>query len=636
MQETEFIGQNKKKWKEFEETLKSSNKDPDHLTQLFIETTDDLSFSQTHYPNRSVRVYLNSVSQKVYQIIYKRKRKEKNKVKSLWRTEIPSSLFFAQKALFFSLILFVLGITIGVFSNMFYPDFSSIVLSPSYVQMTEEYIANGDPMAVYKQGDAFEMFFHIALNNIRISFAAFVLGLAWGVGTAWLLLSNGIMFGAFMHFFFTRGLWKASILAVMQHGTLELSMIVISGAAGFTLAKGLIFPGTYSRIDALVISARNGIKIMVPVFFFLLYAAFIESYFTRLTELPDVIRIASILLSLTIVVGYFFIYPRIIAKKGNLIHESIDEEVIHRMKTVTVNKIKTVGEIFNDTFFVFRNNLKSSLVLAAILSAVVVTTFGIVTNGAFQEIFVEMFEFELNPISIFWCWMPYYDHLDFDRYMFMFPLTFLGTSLLLLFGYSHFQKIVFQEKFKPTFLDLINALSIALAAVVLFLTNSIISFFLGIVWWPFCMFWFAESTDQKKLFLITFFSSFGKMLRSFGTFFGSFWATHAVQWITMLLLNGTLIFIFGLLLTGTNSNFLIVIFQFIQMNIPRNVSFAAEVPYIIYTFLLFFVLATVAFLSVYTGIFTYYSSKEINEASNLNEEIKKIGTKKRPYGLEKE
>ncbi|MEZ4799972.1 MAG: stage II sporulation protein M [Flavobacteriales bacterium] len=271
MQETEFIGQNKKKWKEFEETLKSSNKDPDHLTQLFIETTDDLSFSQTHYPNRSVRVYLNSVSQKVYQLIYKRKRKEKNKVKSLWRSEIPSSLYFAQKALFFSLVLFLLGITIGVFSNMFYPDFASIVLSPGYVEMTEEYIANGDPMAVYKSRDAFEMFVTIAMNNIRISFAAFVLGLLWGVGTAWVLFSNGIMFGAFMHFFFTRGLWKASILAVMQHGTLELSMIVVSGAAGFVLAKGLIFPGTFSRIDALVISSRNAIKIMIPVFFFLSY-----------------------------------------------------------------------------------------------------------------------------------------------------------------------------------------------------------------------------------------------------------------------------------------------------------------------------------------------------------------------------
>jgi hypothetical protein len=90
MQETEFIAQNKEKWKEFEDVLKSDNKDPDRLTSLFIETTDDLSYSRTFYPNRSVRVYLNGISQKVYQAIYKNKSKGKNKFKKFQRktTEI--------------------------------------------------------------------------------------------------------------------------------------------------------------------------------------------------------------------------------------------------------------------------------------------------------------------------------------------------------------------------------------------------------------------------------------------------------------------------------------------------------------------------------------------------------------------
>jgi len=76
MQETEFISRNKDKWQEFEQVLANKNKDPERLTDLFIETSDDLSYSRTYYSKRSVRVYLNGIAQQVYQAIYKNKKKE--------------------------------------------------------------------------------------------------------------------------------------------------------------------------------------------------------------------------------------------------------------------------------------------------------------------------------------------------------------------------------------------------------------------------------------------------------------------------------------------------------------------------------------------------------------------------------
>jgi hypothetical protein len=70
MKETEFIRQNKEKSNRLEKLLNDPHKDPDQLTDLFIETTDDLSFSRTYYPNRSVRVYLNGIAQQVFRVIY--------------------------------------------------------------------------------------------------------------------------------------------------------------------------------------------------------------------------------------------------------------------------------------------------------------------------------------------------------------------------------------------------------------------------------------------------------------------------------------------------------------------------------------------------------------------------------------
>lgn len=73
MRETTFIRQNEKKWKEFEQILAGERHAPEKLNDLFIQVTDDLSYARTFYPNRSVRVYLNGLSQRIFFKIYKGK-----------------------------------------------------------------------------------------------------------------------------------------------------------------------------------------------------------------------------------------------------------------------------------------------------------------------------------------------------------------------------------------------------------------------------------------------------------------------------------------------------------------------------------------------------------------------------------
>ena len=65
MRETHFIEQNKEKWNEFEQRFVDES-DPEKVSNLFIQITDDLSYSRTYYPNRSVKIYLNNLAQKVF------------------------------------------------------------------------------------------------------------------------------------------------------------------------------------------------------------------------------------------------------------------------------------------------------------------------------------------------------------------------------------------------------------------------------------------------------------------------------------------------------------------------------------------------------------------------------------------
>ncbi|MGN6646268.1 MAG: stage II sporulation protein M, partial [Cytophaga sp.] len=107
MKESLFIKQNKKKWKELEKHLASGNSDPDKLSDLYIQVSDDLSYARTFYQNRSVRLYLNNLAQKVYSNIYKSRRSRWSDIIFFWKEELPKIVWDSRKELTLSFCVFV-------------------------------------------------------------------------------------------------------------------------------------------------------------------------------------------------------------------------------------------------------------------------------------------------------------------------------------------------------------------------------------------------------------------------------------------------------------------------------------------------------------------------------------------------
>ncbi|MEZ4929695.1 MAG: stage II sporulation protein M [Chitinophagales bacterium] len=216
MKETKFVNQNKEKWQEFEKLSQSKTKNPDRLSELYVQITDDLSYAKTYYKNRMVRAYLNNLSQKVYLSIYKTKKSPFKNLWNFWQEELPYIIYQCRKELLLSLAVFLIAAGIGAFSVLQDANYAEIVTSPSYVEMTKENIKNGDPMYVYKDEDPLPMFLRIAWNNIRVSFNVFVMGVLAGVGTIFMLILNGTMLGGFQFFFYDKGVFWESVITVWQ------------------------------------------------------------------------------------------------------------------------------------------------------------------------------------------------------------------------------------------------------------------------------------------------------------------------------------------------------------------------------------------------------------------------------------
>ena len=227
MKEVTFIRQNIEKWKRAETMVEQAESlSPDELADAYTELTADLAFAQTHFPASRITIYLNNLASALHNRIYRNKREKWSRIITYWTREVPSAMHDARRELVASFIIFVVSALIGVVSAAGDPDFVRLILGNSYVDMTLNNIANGEPMAVYNGSSEFPMFLSITLNNIMVSFNCFAMGLLTSFGTGYMLLNNGIMIGAFQTFFYQHDLLWESSLAIWLHGTLEIWAII--------------------------------------------------------------------------------------------------------------------------------------------------------------------------------------------------------------------------------------------------------------------------------------------------------------------------------------------------------------------------------------------------------------------------
>lgn len=330
-----------------------------------MDITDDLSYAQTFYKRRTVRVYLNQLGQRVYTGVHKQKGESLKKFITVWKTSLPLEIYRSRKNLLFALIAFLVYTLIGVVTAMVYPDFVRDVLGDYYVDCTLSNIAKGNPLAVYQydygpncewvQTNQMEMFIKITTNNLKVGFLTFFVGFFFTVGTHILMFYNAVMLGSFQYFFHTKGLLVVSFLGIWIHGAFEISAIVLAAGAGITAGNGLLFPGSYTRMQSLQLSTKRGLKIMLSLVPFIIAAGFLESFVTaNYQQMPNWSKWMLIGLSFFIIIFYYVIYPIYVARKHpELVHREVTENFTPRSK-FALNKIRPINEIVADSFRFFR------------------------------------------------------------------------------------------------------------------------------------------------------------------------------------------------------------------------------------------------------------------------------------------
>ncbi len=156
----------------------------------------------------------------------------------------------------------------------------------------------------------------IMTNNIRVTITAVALGITAGIGTALVLLINGLMIGGLAGVATDVNADVLFWAVILPHGVMELLAICIAGGAGLMIGRAIWAPGDLPRRDALKIVGAQAAQLLAGVAVLLVIAGLIEGFLTPLPLSP--------LLKLTFSAGtalalIFYLSPRRSLEQADLV-----------------------------------------------------------------------------------------------------------------------------------------------------------------------------------------------------------------------------------------------------------------------------------------------------------------------------
>jgi len=243
---------------------------------LYQRTSAHLAHARTAFDDVGLVTRLSRVLGLARGTIYRVRSRPGVAVGRFFAVTFPAAVWACRRAVAVSACLFLLpALAVGVWLAN-----NDTVRRAAIPEELQQSIATHDFEAYYSS-DAAEVFqTHVTVNNIVVSFGAFATGVLLGVPTAVLLADNGANLGAMaavMHSHDRGALFWGLIL---PHGLLEISAIIVAGAAGLMLAWAIISPGDRTRSAALATEGLRTATIVIGLMLCFAVAALIEAWVT--------------------------------------------------------------------------------------------------------------------------------------------------------------------------------------------------------------------------------------------------------------------------------------------------------------------------------------------------------------------
>ena len=269
------------------------------MASLYRSVSADLARAQSYQISPAVVQDLRELTSRGYSQIYQgSRRQEWREIGDFYRYGFPEVVQQSWGYIAIATLLFLLGSAVGWWYAWQDESFMTLVLGSGFV---EEVRSSQELWTVSIMGVEPIASSGIMINNIAVSFGAIIGGIAMfmqeiplltppGAFTVYLLAFNGVMIGSVAALVAQVGLAYDLWAFVFPHGALELPAIFFAGGAGLLLARGILLPGQYRRVDALKVYGLQAAKLLYGIVPMLMIAGFIEGFFSPQTWIPNAVK----------------------------------------------------------------------------------------------------------------------------------------------------------------------------------------------------------------------------------------------------------------------------------------------------------------------------------------------------------
>jgi uncharacterized membrane protein SpoIIM required for sporulation len=259
----------------------------DELVALYQRVSSHLSHARTDYRDPTLSMRLNRLVTEAGGVIYRGRSRPGQAIKDFFAWRFPAAVyqsgrFVAVSAALLLIPAFVAGAWLGT---------SDEALEASAPEAVREAYLEEDFEEYYSSDTAANFGTQVTVNNIMVAFTAFAGGILLCLPTAFMLAYNGFAVGSAGGLFVSAGESAKFFGLILPHGLLELTAVVVAGAAGLRLGWSIIAPGDRRRSEALGNEARRAVVIALGLMVAFMTAGFIEGFVTG-RGLPTWLRLA--------------------------------------------------------------------------------------------------------------------------------------------------------------------------------------------------------------------------------------------------------------------------------------------------------------------------------------------------------
>lgn len=259
--------------------------DLSELVHLYERTGTLLSLARTRYGDPGLNARLSRLVAAAGAVIYGTRPRTLRGAGRFFTHTFPAALWQLRSFLALATALtFAPALVVAAWFAA-HPAALEAVASPAeraaFVQAGTDYYS-AQPSAVFAS--------QVFTNNVRVALFAFTAGIAVCVFTAYILVTNGLRLGEFVAVFVSVGKGPQLFGLLVPHGLIELSAVVVAGAAGLRLGWTVVDPGDAPRVDALAAEGRRSVVLVFGAAAMLVVAGTIEGFVTG-SALPTAVRI---------------------------------------------------------------------------------------------------------------------------------------------------------------------------------------------------------------------------------------------------------------------------------------------------------------------------------------------------------